>query len=181
MDPETAIDCDVPCRSCGYNLRTLAITARCPECEFPALRSFMAHRVDPTRSFPLEIALRHQSCLVLLSRLLRRNVDAITFVVAANEYACKGQRQVVGHGAAVRHVGAAALCRAIGEYAMYRYGDRADAIATLRFWRIERSEDVGQIVAGLAEAGLMQASDEDSPADFSGLFVLDELLSEQKR
>ena len=32
------IQVDLPCRRCGYNLRSLARDARCPECSFPVIR-----------------------------------------------------------------------------------------------------------------------------------------------
>ena len=34
-DTGAAITTDIPCISCGYNLRTLAVSARCPECGQP--------------------------------------------------------------------------------------------------------------------------------------------------
>jgi hypothetical protein len=41
---------DLPCRSCGYNLRTLATSAVCPECATPiaaSLRSELLREADP--------------------------------------------------------------------------------------------------------------------------------------
>ena len=34
MTPDSPIDRDVACAKCGYNVRTLAIMARCTECGF---------------------------------------------------------------------------------------------------------------------------------------------------
>jgi uncharacterized repeat protein (TIGR04138 family) len=179
MDPQTPIDFDLPCRRCDYNLRTLAVTARCPECGFPALRTFMAHQVDPTRSVPLEATLAHQSALLVLARLLRRNVDAISFVLTAFDFRRQGRRGTLGRSVQPPGIDAPKLCRSIRDYALFRYGGRDEAIATLRFWRIERSEDVGEIVAALVEGGLLTPSQSDSPGDFAGLFTLDELFPDQ--
>src|SRR5687767_13428662 len=34
---------DLPCITCGYNLRTQPTTARCPECDTPATQTFEAY------------------------------------------------------------------------------------------------------------------------------------------
>ena len=47
--PTTAIENDVPCLRCGYNLRTLAPTGKCPECGAevaPSLRAYLAKRPE---------------------------------------------------------------------------------------------------------------------------------------
>jgi hypothetical protein len=41
--PTETIDRDCPCITCGYNLRTSAFTARCPECATPATATFRAY------------------------------------------------------------------------------------------------------------------------------------------
>jgi hypothetical protein len=44
------IETDVPCRSCGYNLRTLAVAGICPECATPvseSLRGDLLRYADP--------------------------------------------------------------------------------------------------------------------------------------
>src|SRR5215207_114232 len=83
MDAQSPIDFDLPCRNCKYNLRMLPVTARCPECGFPALRSYMAHQIDPKRQLPPGVGLPRQSVLLVLAKLLRRNADAVSFVLTA--------------------------------------------------------------------------------------------------
>jgi predicted RNA-binding Zn-ribbon protein involved in translation (DUF1610 family) len=39
-----AIDQDIFCANCGYNLRTLSQASRCPECGMPVVRSVERHR-----------------------------------------------------------------------------------------------------------------------------------------
>ena len=38
VGPDGKIQLDLPCRQCGYNLRSLARDACCPECAFPVIR-----------------------------------------------------------------------------------------------------------------------------------------------
>jgi hypothetical protein len=48
--PATSVIDDLPCRSCGYNLRTLATEGVCPECATPvaaSLRSELLRDADP--------------------------------------------------------------------------------------------------------------------------------------
>ena len=178
MTPDSPIDRDVACTKCGYNVRTLAVMARCTECGFPVLRSFVGHEagvggggvVDPERVT--------RTALLILARLLRRNRDALAFVLEANQRASSqarsGMNRLLQRPADVT---ANDLCRSLADFALDHFGNHDDALATLRFWRIERSEDVGEIVAGLAEAGLISPGENDSPADFIGVCGFDELLA----
>lgn len=48
--PPPIVLCDLPCRKCSYNLRTLPTTAVCPECATPiadSMRSDLLHDGDP--------------------------------------------------------------------------------------------------------------------------------------
>lgn len=45
-DAPTLVAFDLPCVGCGYNLRTLARAALCPECATPVEQSFRAHDLD---------------------------------------------------------------------------------------------------------------------------------------
>ena len=138
----------------------------------------MAHQVDPKWAIPLSAALPHQRSLLVLARLLRRNVDAVSFVMTAFDYGRRHTHGSVGVKVQPPGIDAKLLCRSIRAYALFRYGSRDDAVATLRFWRIERGEDLGEIVAALVEGGLLQASENESPHDFAGLFTLNELFAD---
>ena len=49
--PPSALDDNLPCLRCGYNLRTLATDGRCPECSAPIASSLDANLLryaDPT-------------------------------------------------------------------------------------------------------------------------------------
>ena len=174
--PPPVIEQDLSCRRCGYNLRTLEITARCPECGFPNLRTYIAAEAGVAPDVPLNATAVARTAMLVLARLLGRNVDAIHFVASAYRFALRNRPASRGLFATPASVSAADLCSAIADYALYHDGNRRDAVDTLRFWRIEGGEDVGQIVAGLVEAGLVQPAEGESPADFVGRFKLYELL-----
>ena len=164
------IDEDVTCQKCGYNVRTLEVTARCPECAFPALRSYIVFKAG-ARAFapqgaPLGAALLVRTACLVLSHLLGRNVDSIQFVYRAYQHAHTKLMQDRRRFNQDPEIHAADLCRSMPDLALEHYGNREDALATFRFWRLERSEDVGEIVAGLIEAGLMVPGERDSPSDF---------------
>jgi uncharacterized repeat protein (TIGR04138 family) len=78
---------------------------------------------------------------------------------------------------AQRHVTGRDVCRAIAAIAPAYFGGRAEAFETLSGWDIRRGEDVGRVVAALVDAGLLLASEEDTPASFEGAFELERDLS----
>ena len=177
MSPDWPIDSDVECTKCRYNVRTLAVTSRCPECGFPVLRSFIGHEAGVVRGGPVDAERVTQTALRVLARLLRRNRDAIGFVLHAYRSAVRKALPDVPHLLPRRvDVPAAELCYELARFALDHYGGHDDALATLHFWRVHTSEDVGEIVAGLIEAGLLTPGENDSPADFVGLCVFEEML-----
>ena len=183
MTADSPIEEDVTCQKCGYNLRTLAVIARCPECGYPVLRSLIAFEAGadqkaPNPRDPLQSQRVYRTALITLARLLHRNADSIEFVILAHRHARQRRTSSIPPLFRPRpvHLAAADLCRACAEYALERFGNRDDALATFRFWHLERGEDVGEIVAALVEAGLMTAGPSDSPADFHGVCPLADLL-----
>jgi uncharacterized repeat protein (TIGR04138 family) len=177
VTPDWLIDRDVACTKCGYNLRTLAVTARCPECGFPVLRSFIADEAGAKEGGPVDAERVLGTALLTLSRLLERNRDSVGMVLLAHRNAARRALPDVHRPSPSRaDVPAAELCRTFADFILNHYGNHDDALGTLRFWRIERSEDLGEIVAGLIEAGLLAPGENDSPADFVGVCVFEELL-----
>jgi uncharacterized repeat protein (TIGR04138 family) len=175
LNPDTPIENDTPCLQCGYNLRGLAVTARCPECGYPALRGVVrASVVSDGRPRDGVHAVRRATELV--ARLLQRNVDSIRFVHRACLAAIKQERRATSQTAMPQAPGAQAVCEHLRNLALEHYMSRDEAVATLRFWRIERSEDVGEIVFALVEIGLLGASADDSRGDFDGLFRLEQFF-----
>ena len=45
-----------------------------------------------------------------------------------------------------------------------------------RMWGIRRTDDFGEVVFNLIEGGLMSRTDEDTRADFRGIYDFDEAL-----
>ncbi len=67
-----------------------------------------------------------------------------------------------------RHVGGAALCWGLRDYALRQYGLMARTV--LRYWHINSTEDFGHIVYAMVEAGMMRKTDDDTLRDFHGVF-----------
>lgn len=67
-----------------------------------------------------------------------------------------------------RHVTGQQLCEGLRDFAIDQYGLLARAV--LKSWGIRRSEDFGEIVFAMVEAGLMFKTDADTLADFRGVF-----------
>ena len=67
-----------------------------------------------------------------------------------------------------RHVTGRDLCHGLREYAVQQYGLLARTV--LRRWKISSSEDFGHIVFAMVDAGMMHKTDEDSMADFTGIY-----------
>jgi uncharacterized repeat protein (TIGR04138 family) len=176
VDADTPIQADTPCLQCGYNLRALAVTARCPECGYPALRGVLrAAVVAEGRARDGVHIVRRATELV--ARLLRRNVDSVRFVRRACLAAIEREPDATSNAGVPRAAGARAVCERLRDLALEHYLSREEATATFRFWRIDRSEDVGEIVFALVEIGLLAASKDDSRDDFNGLFTIGELFS----
>ena len=177
MSPDWPIDRDVECTKCRYNLRTLAVTSRCLECGFPVLRSFIGHEAGVVRGGLVDAERVTDTAMRVLASLLGRNRDAIGFVLLANQNAARKAVPDVPRFIPRRvHVSAAELCRELASVVLEHFGNLEDALDTMKFWRIERSEDVGRIVAGLVEAGLIMPGENDSPADFVNACVFEEIL-----
>jgi len=70
-----------------------------------------------------------------------------------------------------RHVSGRQLCDGVRQLAVDRYGRLARTM--LRRWRINRTEDIGQIIFAMVNGGLMQKTDEDSIRDFDDVYDMD--------
>jgi len=82
-----------------------------------------------------------------------------------------------------RHVSGKDLCFGLRDFAVEEYGMLARTV--LKRWNIQRSEDFGQIVFAMVEAGVMQKTDDDTLDDFdavlnfSNAFPAEPLLNEK--
>lgn len=108
----------------------------------------------------------------MLAKDRRYPRDAYQFVFEALDYTIKqlGER---------RHVTAAELLDGVRALALKEFGLLARMV--LVAWGIRRTDDVGEIVYNLVEAGLMRINEGDRKEDFAGVFDLDEALWDQPR
>lgn len=67
-----------------------------------------------------------------------------------------------------RHINGRQLCLGLRSYALQRYGLLARTV--LYRWNIKGTEDFGNIVFAMVDAGLMRKTDEDTPEDFQQVF-----------
>lgn len=73
-----------------------------------------------------------------------------------------------------RHISGQQLLEGIRELAIEQFGPLT--LDVLHEWGIRRTEDFGSIVFNLVNANLLGASEEDSPADFSGGYDFNEVF-----
>ena len=65
-----------------------------------------------------------------------------------------------------RHVAGGELLEGIRQYALQEYGPLA--LRVLQHWGVRRSEDFGEVVFNLVEAGALGKTEEDRREDFAG-------------
>lgn len=90
---------------------------------------------------------------------------AYYFVLAALEF-CQQRRSSRGH------ISGEELARACRDFAIDQYGLLARTV--LAHWGITSTEDFGEIVYGLIEAGLLVGNDSDRKDDFAAVFDFEE-------
>ena len=71
-----------------------------------------------------------------------------------------------------RHVTGRELLRGISEYGREQYGPMTKLV--FEYWGVTRTEDFGNIVFALVEAGLMGKTEEDRIEDFKDVYDFDE-------
>ena len=71
-----------------------------------------------------------------------------------------------------RHITGPELTGGVRDLALARFGPMARTV--LEHWGVHATQDVGQIVFALVEAGILIKQDEDELQDFVGVFDFDE-------
>ncbi len=74
------------------------------------------------------------------------------------------------------HVTGPELLEGIRDLALREFGRMARTV--FRMWGIERTDDFGQIVFNLIEAGMMSKTNDDDREDFRGVYDFDQALVE---
>ncbi|MFO0929909.1 MAG: Minf_1886 family protein [Gemmataceae bacterium] len=121
-----------------------------------------------------------------LEELIRRDpryaYEAYEFVFAALTHTQEmlGQAQArAGKEEEENHVSGPQLLAGVRDLALREYGLMARTV--FRMWGINRTDDFGEIVFNLVEAGLMSKTAEDDRRDFQGVYDLDEALTRDYR
>ena len=116
----------------------------------------------------LETAIRRR----VLSRDKRYHINAYRFMYEALEHTQKllGRRPA-SDTPEDRHVTGQELLEGIRDCAQHTFGPLAPCV--FRSWGVLRTEDFGEIVFSLVEAGLMGKTDRDSRADFANGYDFD--------
>jgi uncharacterized repeat protein (TIGR04138 family) len=170
---ETIIESDLPCEACGYNLRALPLSKRCPECGDPVMKSF------ESAAMKWEANAIDFGAIGTLAEAIGSTIDAVLFVKDAIGLAMS-ERRSEADPAESPELDAPGICRAVARYADQYFNDHMEALELLREWKIERSEDVGRIVLALFSARQLIGTADDRLEDFDGLFTLDTLLEEAR-
>jgi uncharacterized repeat protein (TIGR04138 family) len=173
MSPDTLVDFDLRCVRCGYNLRGLTVMHRCPECEHPALRSYLAEVAGlPIKDRRGDRLLSARRSRIAIAELLGVSVESIVFVQSCIFHASRG----IKDKRPKTHATAKMVCDAVRPIGVAHFGDEPRARKGMQTLKLSRSEDIGRIVAALVEAGLAEANEDDSPVDFAGQFTLESLF-----
>jgi uncharacterized repeat protein (TIGR04138 family) len=168
---------DLPCMNCGYNLRALPTTSKCPECGQRVLRTWDAARrgmlvnhlqaaKDIIHDWYAECA---QASGIPADGLFFVN-DAIRFLPVHRR---TGPDLSDTDG---RHMTAADVCTAVREYANVYFNNPDEAREALEQWYVRTSEDVGRIIFALVDAKFLKATPDDTLDSFKGIFTFEDLL-----
>ena len=171
MSDAPTIDGDLPCLECGYNLRSLGCDGQCPECGLEVAETVTGSAESNDTAADVLLKYRRQP-FERVAASIGYPVDAVMFVHDAI-----GAVRQAGQSAedARRHLTAADVCRAVREYAGWYFNDREEALDLLAEWKLRAGDDVGRVVYGMADAGMLTTAPQDSPDDFRGLFALVDL------
>jgi uncharacterized repeat protein (TIGR04138 family) len=97
----------------------------------------------------------------------RFHADSYLFVLETLEFTAKMLNKPNKSGRE-RHVAGRELLEGVRHFALQEYGPMAFTV--LSRWGIERTEDIGEIVFNLVDAGKLRKTDEDSKSDFANGF-----------
>lgn len=119
--------------------------------------------------------MREDSFLDHVQAICRRDtrypVGAYCFVQEALGYTMKMYDKPAEH-VPERHVSAHELQEGVRTLALEEYGPLARTV--LAEWRIERTDDIGEIVFNMVQAGLLRKTEQDRKEDFRGGYDFDE-------
>lgn len=111
-------------------------------------------------------------------------IESSEFPIDAFAFVQEGLRHTVDRlerndemlGSSNRHVSGRELCIGLRDFALGQYGMLARTV--LEQWGIERTDDFGEIVFAMVDAGLMRASEDDTSDDFNAVYQFDEAFDD---
>jgi len=103
--------------------------------------------------------------------------EAYLFLLEALDYTQRTLHRQQAHGPHDGHVSGFELSHGVRRYANECFGLLASTV--LRRWGIKTTDDIGEIIFNLIEAGILCKSDHDSPADFHAVFDLHRALTDE--
>jgi uncharacterized repeat protein (TIGR04138 family) len=129
------------------------------------------------------MTMHHAGLADLVRRDPRYAYEAYEFVFEALGHAQKRLGRTAPseavEAAPQHHVTGPELLDGIRDLALREFGLMARTV--FRMWGIDKTDDFGEIVFNLVESNLMSKTDEDTRADFRGVFDLDEALIKNYR
>jgi uncharacterized repeat protein (TIGR04138 family) len=108
----------------------------------------------------------------ILEKDKRYAADAYRFVNDAVHFTVKSLRKNGIKGGDNPHVTGQELLQGIRRYALDQYGPMAHAL--FEFWGVRASEDFGELVFNLVDAGMLGLNATDSREDFKGAYSFED-------
>ncbi|MFA7256196.1 MAG: Minf_1886 family protein [Kiritimatiellales bacterium] len=116
--------------------------------------------------------MKHPNTEELLQNILTRDprytAEAYAFVRAGLDYTVRRLEKP-------RHVSGQELLSGLREFALTEFGPMTKTV--LNGWGIQRTEDIGEIVFNMVEAGMLGKTENDSRADFANGYDFAEAFS----
>jgi hypothetical protein len=164
------MDYDLSCVRCGYNLRGLFASGRCPECGAPIVTSLLAM----LNALPPD--LRDEADALVRATIAPAAARA-ELAPQAVLFALDGWLRAVGElewpsaddpppPERTRRWQATRLLRAIARFAVLQFGDAGEAIGQLRNWKLAGCESIARLIFSLIEQGLLEPLPHLGESDF---------------
>ena len=136
----------------------------------PCLLIIIGSAPDP-RAFPLMQKIGFAEALdAIMARDPRYQREAYVFLRDALDFTTKQQKKV--KGTSVRHVAGPELLDGMRQYALKEFGPMV--LTVFETWGIRCTEDIGNMVFNLIEAGIFGKTEEDSIEDFKDVYDFEE-------
>lgn len=133
----------------------------------------MAEQASTPQPFDSSLGFDPIDASDLLTKSTDFPIDAFAFVQEGLRHTVETlQRNNDEFESPNRHVSGRELCLGLRDFAIGQYGLLARTV--LEQWGIQKTDDFGEIVFAMVEAGLMRASEDDSTDDFRGVYHFDE-------